>query len=412
MKDGVHSARQRLPVVHVTTFPPENCGIGEVIRELVRACDGTRRTVVLANTVLGRSTQEPFVFQVWRKNDMTYPFRVLSAIRTRVGSKSAIVHVQHHFFLYGSATTLAEFPLMLFLLKIAGHRIATQLNSVVDFTMLDHDIDKLNLGISHEFIGSGLRVFYRVVAALSDRIIVWTEAMKKTLVQIYRVTSGKVIAVPLGWRISPTVRPEESKRTLSLQDTFLIVFHGFLDPTKGLENLFEAFAEIAPKIPTAKLFIVGQMSPHLDSRRKNYSAELAATVARLRLSDRILFTGYVDEDRLTLYLSAADLFVLPYATVSSAGGSAVLSKVAAFGKPLIASRISRFSEELRNGETALLVTPGSVQELAEAIESLVGDPKLAQRLGEKLRALAIERSWRRTAETLETVYTELEMIRT
>ena len=52
---------------------------------------------------------------------------------------------------------------------------------------------------------------------------------------------------------------------------------------------------------------------------------------------------------------------------------------------IVASRLEQIGEVLRHNETALLVTPGSVEELAEAILILAGNPDRSRRLGEAAR---------------------------
>lgn len=409
--DGGEATRAPvLPVIHVTTFPPEHCGIGEVTHDLVEARASDRATLILANQVQQSVDKEANVFRVWRKGDVRYPVQLLIAIKKLSGDRPALIHVQHHFFLYGGLLTVFEFPLFLLLLRLAGHRVLTQLHSVIELEKVSVDLEKTGVRIPPTLARYVLRLFYRVIGRISNRVIVCTEAMNETLQRTYRVPSSKIAIVPFGWRTGKPWPRQESKMTLGLQDSLAIVFHGFLDPTKGLEHLLEAFATAGRRLPTAKLLIVGELSPHIDPSRKAYASEIQKSAVRLGLGGRVIFTGYIDEAMLARYLSAADIIVLPYVVASSSSGSAVLAKVGAFGRPLIASRIPRFAQELEHGKTAWFVTPGNVPELASAIEALATNSVLSEKIGYALRSLAIGRSWERSAHIIEQVYGDVELI--
>ena len=406
--DGDESGGMRPPrtVFHVTPFPPEHGGIGEAVEKLLRASREDRVAIVLANVVEGPRPPSLDVRQVWRRNDLRFPLQIAGALRRATGPPG-IAHVQHHFFLYGDAITVVEFPLLLLLLKLRGYRVLTQLHSVIDLEEFEQDIGKAQAteSLSPRLMRMALRRFYTSVAALSDMLLVQTDTMARLLTGTYGIPEGKVAAVPLGWDATtaePRPAAKEARNRRS-GGAYTIVFHGFLDPTKGLEHLLRAFALVAPKFSSARLVLVGEVSPHIVAWRGSYLEELSGLAARLGIRDRVLFTGYVTARELEDYLAGADLFVLPYTASSSAGASIVLSKIAILGKPLIASRVPRFMEELVPGDNAMLVAPEDVVGLAQAIETVITSPDLAGALGRKLRLLALGRSWERIAERMEAV---------
>jgi glycosyltransferase involved in cell wall biosynthesis len=63
-------------------------------------------------------------------------------------------------------------------------------------------------------------------------------------------------------------------------------------------------------------------------------------------------------------------------------------EAAALGKPVVASRLPGVSEVVEDGGTGILVEPGNAEEMAAAIEQLVGDPHLRRRMGAAGRARA------------------------
>ena len=102
--------------------------------------------------------------------------------------------------------------------------------------------------------------------------------------------------------------------------------------------------------------------------------------------------GFVPPAGLARYYSAADVFVaplladnLPY-TVLEAMGCEV---------PVVASRVGGIPEEIEDGVTGRLFTPGSPYELGTALNAILGDPETAAAMGlagrrrvEKLFSLA------------------------
>jgi len=80
------------------------------------------------------------------------------------------------------------------------------------------------------------------------------------------------------------------------------------------------------------------------------------------------------------------------------GSPTKLFEYMAMGKGIVASRLDQLAEVLTHNNTALLITPGNVDELVDAIHQLAQDQNLRRRLGERARAVAIERhTWQQNA---------------
>jgi glycosyltransferase involved in cell wall biosynthesis len=78
------------------------------------------------------------------------------------------------------------------------------------------------------------------------------------------------------------------------------------------------------------------------------------------------------------------------------------------GKPVVAARIPSVSEVVNDGESGLLINPGSVDDLARALERLVSDPTLAERLGAAgRREVASRFNWTQVVRRVESVYESL-----
>ena len=135
-----------------------------------------------------------------------------------------------------------------------------------------------------------------------------------------------------------------------------------LDKQKGHCYLLQA----AAKIPDALFVFAGDGPERLS---------LETQVRDLGLSDRVVFLGY-RHDVVDL-LDSCDLFVLP--SLYEGLPLSILEAMAA-SKPVIASAIAGNDEVIIDGQTGLLVPPSAPIALAHAIEMLLSDPVLAQRL--------------------------------
>jgi glycosyltransferase involved in cell wall biosynthesis len=73
--------------------------------------------------------------------------------------------------------------------------------------------------------------------------------------------------------------------------------------------------------------------------------------------------------------------------------------------PVICSRLGGLPEVVRPGETGFLIRPGDVAELRDRIATVVADPRLARRLGDNARRLALEQfTWQACAQRCLAAY--------
>jgi glycosyltransferase involved in cell wall biosynthesis len=113
---------------------------------------------------------------------------------------------------------------------------------------------------------------------------------------------------------------------------------------------------------------------------------------------------YVPFEEVPVYFAAADVLALPYRAISQSG---VLFLALSLGVPVVASAVGAWPDMLDDGQSALLVDPGSVTELSEALSRALGDPALRGRLVEGGRRVAEAHSWPAIAEQTETAFRSL-----
>ena len=132
-------------------------------------------------------------------------------------------------------------------------------------------------------------------------------------------------------------------------------------------------------------------------------ARLERLADRLGIQDRVHFVGQVDHDRLSLYYSAADLFVMPAREdpPDVEGFGLVFLEANACGTPVIGARTGGIPDAVQDGETGLLVPPSAPDRLAEAALQVLTDPEWAGTLGQRGRRRAVhEASWTHIADRI------------
>lgn len=154
----------------------------------------------------------------------------------------------------------------------------------------------------------------------------------------------------------------------------VVGFVGRLVPDKGGEILLRAAQQVLRSNPSTKFIFVGD-----GPSRKHW--ETMAT--ELGISDRVAFAG-VRTDMPGVY-SSFDMLVLP--SLCEAMPMCVLEAMAA-GKPVVATRVGAIPKVVEPGNTGLLVEPGDVGGLSNAITKILNDRQLSAQMGARGKAKA------------------------
>jgi glycosyltransferase involved in cell wall biosynthesis len=180
-------------------------------------------------------------------------------------------------------------------------------------------------------------------------------------------------------------------------DADVALFFGYIREYKGLDVLLESWPAVLASRPQARLVIAGDPVQLAPGRRQELE-RLATQVGAIHRLE------YVPFSEVSRYFAASDVLVLPYRHVSQSG---VLFLALALGLPVIATRVGALPEVVTDGESGLLVTPGSSAELARALSTLLGDAGLRSRLAAGGRAAAARYTWPSIAEGTESVFRSL-----
>lgn len=147
----------------------------------------------------------------------------------------------------------------------------------------------------------------------------------------------------------------------------LVIFVGRFRYYKGLRVLLRAMSAVR-----GTLVLVGGGGEESELRRLH---------VELGLGNRVHFAGSLDDTGLLAHYRAADVAVLPSILAAEAFGL-VLIEAMASGLPVVSTELGTGTSFVnRHGETGLVVPPGDPAALAEALNLLLADPELRQRMG-------------------------------
>jgi glycosyltransferase involved in cell wall biosynthesis len=234
--------------------------------------------------------------------------------------------------------------------------------------------------------GLGMRVLVPLAARRSRRLIVDAQSTREDLHQHLGVPRDKVDVAPLAARLptDPEATPEpELRARLDLGERPVVLSLSAKRPHKNLPRLFRAVAAMDPERRPA-LVVPGYPTPHEE--------ELRTLAGELGIAELV---------RMPPWLSAADLEGLyrlaagaVFPSLYEGFGLPVLEAMAR-GVPVACSNRSSLPEVA--GDAALVVDPEDVEAIRSAVERLLTDAALAERLRAAGRERAALFTWERTA---------------
>lgn len=237
---------------------------------------------------------------------------------------------------------------------------------------------------------------YTAVARRSSAIIAHSAAAASQIDRQYAPPLPPFV-IPHGNYIGlagPSIAQEEARSALKLEgQTPVFLVLGTLRPYKGLEALFDAFAQLPPG--SARLVVVG-------------GAKIPAYLERLQVQARAIpgitiIPQHVPEQDLPIYLGAADVVVLPYQHVLTSG---ILLWAMSYRRPVIAPAFGPIAELVSDGKEGLLYAPDQPRALQAALERALTLPNLVE-MGHAAFQRVRPFTWSRIAAQTALVYADV-----
>ncbi|MCX6794342.1 MAG: glycosyltransferase, partial [Candidatus Gottesmanbacteria bacterium] len=225
-------------------------------------------------------------------------------------------------------------------------------NVIDDISFLSGHLNLTDNPMLIDCINLVIRIHARLIARLSDRMVVLDEALERRLNRLLSpLAQQKVVFIPMPIaRRNSRYTKTRAKELLGIPShTKVLLSFGFISSYKGTDWLINAFNAAGAKTRGLKLIIAGGPAHSLKDRSR-YQQYYETVEKRAAENTDILITGYVPENKISLYFQAADLVVLPYRGIMGASGA--FSHALAYRKPTVLSNTMKeltANKDFQNG---------------------------------------------------------------
>lgn len=244
-----------------------------------------------------------------------------------------------------------------------------------------------------------LQKFTRLSARRAVRLIADSQSTRRDILEILGISRSHVDVIYPG--VGDEMRPIEDPEQLAsfrarhgLPERYILCV-ATLEPRKNLLVLLEAMARLVAQTDLPHRLV-------LAGGKGWFYETLDARVQALGLQERVLFPGFVPDDELPLWYSAAELFVYP--SLFEGFGLPPLEAMAC-GAPVIVSNQSSLPEVV--GESGVQLPPDDPEAWARAMAELLDSPTKRAALREAGLQRAQSLSWRSTAAATAQLYRQV-----
>lgn len=172
---------------------------------------------------------------------------------------------------------------------------------------------------------------------------------------------------------------------------------GRLSPEKGFDDGLRALRNVWSRLPDLKIRIVGA-GPEEDS--------LHSLVLALGMTDVVEYFGQLSHADTLRVIAGSDVVLVPSTRIE--GFSLVAVEAAYLERPVVATSVGGLPETVRDGVTGILVGPGDLPAMADAVLRLLTQPGLGHDLGLAARERALrEFTLERCASDVAHLYSDI-----
>jgi glycosyltransferase involved in cell wall biosynthesis len=202
------------------------------------------------------------------------------------------------------------------------------------------------------------KLLERIAIYFSDSVICTNTYDKEIILSRNRVNAEKIFIVMNTPDLNLFEVFDENKEQLGLGDQFVLLFEGTIWKRRGIQTVIDAVKLVQNDIPI-KFVVVGD-GPDLDF--------LIAYSKERKLDNSVLFTGWVDLETLSRYISVSDLCIIPFldTNVNRRGVPNKLFEYIVHDKPVLSSRLKGISLTF-NEDEVIFFEPGNAEDLANKL---------------------------------------------
>jgi glycosyltransferase involved in cell wall biosynthesis len=238
------------------------------------------------------------------------------------------------------------------------------------------------------------KTFVKFIGRNSNQVIGVSDFISNELKERYKINPEKIVTVHNAVEENNfSSTNNQFKEKYSLQNKIIILGVGRLTKEKGFQYLIMAFKKISEEFPDTMLVIIGPQS--------SYKKILEKLVERLGLTEKVLFTGPLEDELVKSAIKICEMVVIPskyepfpFVALESLG----------YEKPVVASAVGGLPEIFTHEENGLLVKPEDEEDLEEKIRILLTDEEMKKKLIENSKKSLDRFAWNTFIEKMESVY--------
>ncbi len=206
-----------------------------------------------------------------------------------------------------------------------------------------------------------------------------------------------VTEIPIGSNI-PDQPPPDFERSAWRQhwgipeDAALICYFGFLNASKGGEMLVEVLKRLVGRGQNAHLLMIGGRVGASDPTNYAYLQRVEAQIASFGLRERVHWTDHIPANQVSAAFHISDVCLLPYRDGASYRRGSFMAALE-HGMAIVTTPPKAPYPDLIHGETVLFAPADDPNAMTEAVEQILTDSALQQRLQTQAKALAKQFGW-------------------
>ncbi len=231
----------------------------------------------------------------------------------------------------------------------------------------------------------------------ANKILTDAEFTKKDIIDNFNIPEEKIKPIHLGVgnAFHSEIDKNYLKKKFNLENYILYV--GELQPRKNIAGLLEAYKRLDNNLRRKyNLVLVGR------ARDENFAKKISDLIKKLNLGSFVRHFEYAAESDLIKLYSNAEFLLYP--SFFEGFGFPVLESISC-GVPVITSNTSSLPEVI--GQAGILVNPEDINQIKSAIEKLLLDKNLYQKLKKECLNQASKFNWQKTARQTLAVYGEV-----
>lgn len=373
-------------VVHISSYPPRECGLATFTRDLTDALDKKYNPITKARifamndgpTALYNYGKK-VIGQIAAGDEFDY-----AAAATRINKNKAIklVNIQHEFGIFGGDWGSH----INVLLQALEKPVVITLHSVLPNP------------------NERLRKVMNSIAAKSKILIVMNDLSKNCLVKDYGIAKSKISVILHGIPQTTFETTERAKEELGFQGKLVLSTFGLLSAGKGIEYALMSLPQVVKKFPNILYLVLGETHPQVrKASGEEYRNFLQKEVERLKLKNHVRFYNkYLTLDEIVEFLKATDVYISP-SLGKEQSVSGTLSYAMGVGRPVI-STPTNYARYMVNGMNGILVDFKNARAITRSLLLLLASDSLRKDMSQEAYECTRKMTWPNVAQSYFRLY--------